>query len=1361
MAKASAGPLKMNVAHNDSSHVAPGPPCPSGGPAPTPTGTFVPVPYMYMARSRTLHQYTGAPSLKVDKVKALVKGSYTDVEQPANVPAKPGEFKPTGADLTNMAIVGVGQTTQASGNVKSGSDKVCVTMDLMNLCLPGEKRGSIHQSEGTLLNAASPRFSAAQAKKHAARVKRTGDPVAVVSGAVLDEADDLFLPGAIDLAWTRSYSSLRRLEVSPLGKGGWTHAFDQWIDVHSGLGRAILRDQDGSDVELPLVEKRSSAFVRRGRLTVRRSLDEYEIFDHESRLTRVFSPLAPGGRPMLQRVRDAWNNRIELRYEEGRLVEVTDTAGRSVRLLHDDRGRVRRVEVWAAPPAPPIPGVVPDPPELRQWVDYGYSEDGDLARATDALGNEHAYAYDAHHRLEEKRLPTGLAFRYTYDEDDRCTLSRADGGLHRVELIFDPAQRTTIVHGTPEPREYVWSDRGEILVERLFDKSASVTRTYDPDGYVLSEENAAGEALVMAYDDLGNMVEAVLPDGRKVLWEFRDDLMVKHVDACGRASTFEHDARGACVRETSPTGRAITFAFDVHGRCTEMVGPGGPLVAYKYDAHHNIVAETDARGATWAYAYDPMGRMTSRTDPLGRVHRFTYDLLGRPTREDLPDGSAVTYAWDALGNVVEIGDEHGHVDRTEYAGTGVAARRTLADGTSWQLGHDVLERLREVRTPKGDVHRMRYDRMGQLVEEQSFDGAVTRYQYSKRGLLARVEYADETWIEYEYDDAGAVIAESSPHGTRTFERDERGYVVRAVVDEHGGPVVAELAWDDDGHLVSERVNGREVRYTYDEKTGELASRTLPNGEVTRYFLEAGGLLTALDHEGEKILLQRDLLGRELRRHFYATGVDLLSSYDVNDRLVGLVAVKPPRPPAQAAGPLLELKWRYGPHARLAAMFDGRWGVTSFEHDAFGRLVAARRPGAEESYAYDAAGSVEGIYRAPDEPREPWSLGAGNRLARTARASYAYDARGRRRRRVDRDGSVTEYVWDCRGQLREVLLPGGGRLLFKYDAFGRRCRKVELTPKPAAARDREAATLAEAAEMSDFDVRVVDYVWDHDELAMEIDSARGTRVFVHEPGSFVPLLHREGGQTYAYVTDPLGVPLALLDREGEVAWSASRSAWGGVGAVWRRDPPPGEPPASTPFRLLGQYFDDETGLAYTMHRYFDAETARWLSPDPMPIEESGPNVFGFDGSPTERVDPLGLFTPKTFQQFLNKTNKPRRMANRASKRFQRGRLVGAASRRWNRDQPGAAGGTARGNGTLRGHAEREPLRQAQGLGGGNQSGVGAIGASSAHCGACTNAMINTPGTTTASRIKGAGVDPFGVPNNGWNPPALPNVPGSLW
>ena len=151
-------------------------------------------------------------------------------------------------------------------------------------------------------------------------------------------------------------------------------------------------------------------------------------------------------------------------------------------------------------------------------------------------------------------------------------------------------------------------------------------------------------------------------------------------------------------------------------------------------------------------------------------------------------------------------------------------------------------------------------------------------------------------------------------------------------------------------------------------------------------------------------------------------------------------------------------------------------------------------------------------------------------------------------------------------------------------------------------------------------RVVEFLWDGDVLAGELDPEQGPRFFVHEPGTFLPMLQQEHGEVFTYVNDHLGMPKELVDEDGRVAWSAAHSAWGRVVETWRD--PQAKRAVETPFRLLGQYLDEDTGLCYTRFRYFDPEMGRWLSPDPLGIA-GGRNLFAFDGAPTVEVDPWGL------------------------------------------------------------------------------------------------------------------------------------------
>jgi RHS repeat-associated protein len=294
------------------------------------------------------------------------------------------------------------------------------------------------------------------------------------------------------------------------------------------------------------------------------------------------------------------------------------------------------------------------------------------------------------------------------------------------------------------------------------------------------------------------------------------------------------------------------------------------------------------------------------------------------------------------------------------------------------------------------------------------------------------------------------------------------------------------------------------------------------------------------------------------------------------------------------------------------MSDGRWGRTSYAYDDVGQLTRASRDGFDETFAYDVAGSVVGASHDPSSA--PWPLRPGNVLIRTGRYEYEHDECCRRTKKKLVGGTefdVVEYQWDCRGRLREARLPDGSRVLFAYDAYGRRMRKEIIPPMPKITAKGELPKPGPS--------RVVEYLWDGARLLAEYDSVRGTRVFVADPATWFPLLQDENGNVYSYVTDHVGTPKEILDAKGAVVWSARHSAWGTVAEEQR---PAGGSSVSTPFRLLGQYWDEETELGYTFFRYFDPDTVRWISPDPLGLP-GGANLAAFNGTPNNHVDVMGL------------------------------------------------------------------------------------------------------------------------------------------
>ncbi|WP_448511366.1 RHS repeat-associated core domain-containing protein, partial [Photorhabdus sp. MH8.4] len=67
------------------------------------------------------------------------------------------------------------------------------------------------------------------------------------------------------------------------------------------------------------------------------------------------------------------------------------------------------------------------------------------------------------------------------------------------------------------------------------------------------------------------------------------------------------------------------------------------------------------------------------------------------------------------------------------------------------------------------------------------------------------------------------------------------------------------------------------------------------------------------------------------------------------------------------------------------------------------------------------------------------------------------------------------------------------------------------------------------------------------------------------------------------------------------------------------------------RFCGQYEDEESGLFYNRHRYYESDTGQYLSTDPLGLN-GGPNPYAYVHNPANWIDPLGLsgfFTPSIF------------------------------------------------------------------------------------------------------------------------------------
>ena len=95
-------------------------------------------------------------------------------------------------------------------------------------------------------------------------------------------------------------------------------------------------------------------------------------------------------------------------------------------------------------------------------------------------------------------------------------------------------------------------------------------------------------------------------------------------------------------------------------------------------------------------------------------------------------------------------------------------------------------------------------------------------------------------------------------------------------------------------------------------------------------------------------------------------------------------------------------------------------------------------------------------------------------------------------------------------------------------------------------------------------------------------------------------------------------MQLVSPSGDTRWQAQPDDWAAVKNQRGN--------TAQPIRFQGQWHDEESGLYYNRHRYYDPQQGRYISQDPIGLR-GGTNLYGYVTNPTGMVDALGL-NPRT-------------------------------------------------------------------------------------------------------------------------------------
>lgn len=1071
-----------------------------------------------------------------------------------------------------------------------------------------------------------------------------GDPVDVVSGQMISTVVDVQLAGLLPLVLRRAYASGYRggRHFGP----GWSSTLDQRLEIDAdGIHYA---GDDAQILHYPLPDAARPGLSvlpdggARWPLSWDRERDEIRIADPRTGWSRHFAPVGvtrTGGseiRPITA-LSDRNGHRITFVCDEdGIPTEVQHSGGYRIAVDTGYTAAGFRVEGLRL-----LDGAADG--QGTELLTYQYDPRGRLAGVVNSSGLPFVYEYDDRDRITAAVDRTGSRYEYVYDDAGRVVRGIGDDGYLSARFEYDTEHRTTTVtNSLGHPTVYHYDAHEHII--RTVDALGNATLTeYDRYGRLTALTDPLGNTTRYTLDEHGNPLRIEQPDGTAISAEYNGiGQLTRLTGAAGTTWTYAYDERGNLLTVTDPLGAATAYTYDERGRLTSVTDPTGNTTSVKTNAIGLQTSFTDPLGNSSRIDRDAFGRPVAITDPIGHTTRLGWRIEGEALWRQLPDGAREEWEYDGEGNLTLHRNPAGLVTRYEYGLFSLRAAEIRPDGARYAFAYNTERDLVAVTNPLGLTWGYEYDPCGRLVRESDFNGRVTVREFDPAGrLAARINGAGQR-AELVRDALGRVTERHLDQGPSTgYTYDAEGRLLRAAT----AGTTLEYAYDAAGRPVSESVDGRTVASRYDA-AGRRVERTTASGVTSHWTFDGNGNPASLVNPAGTLLFQYDPVGQETAR-FLGAGAALTQAYDPAYRLTsqGVWTYDEPateareheqEPGAGGYRALAQRTYTYRPDGYPTAITDTLRGDRRHDLDPAGRITAVEGGTWSERYAYDRAGDVvQGSWPGSDEAQGEREY-QGTTIRRAGRVHYEYDAQGRvtrtTRRTLSGQTRTWTYAWDADDRLTGVTMPDGTVWQYTYDPLGRRVGKQRLAADGAV-------------------THRTGFVWDGRHLAEQVsllpDGRTETLTWDWEPGGDRVAAQTHGisalnapqeeidRRFYAIVADEVGTPSELVDPAGRIAWSAQTSVWGrrtggvpsGPGAAAASATPDSASGAATatvtcPLGFPGQYHDDETGLHYNYLRYYDPDTARYLSPDPLGLFPS-PDDYAYVANPLRSFDPLGL------------------------------------------------------------------------------------------------------------------------------------------
>lgn len=850
----------------------------------------------------------------------------------------------------------------------------------------------------------------------------------VVSGAV----------GEYGLSWMRHANSRTSQSQDMFGVGhNWAHNW-QWELVNAGRdseGRNVisLRHPEGTVNRFtevsqgvwgssPDVLDRVVVDEKEGAYIVRRN------GGGELRFQRVTD--SAGGVFELRQLVDSDGNTYEFRYSNQKLVEVTEPAGRWIRISYSsiadttstsDSSQYSVISQVRASNGQDVHyhykflettdllvlAGVTYPDKTQANYSYTKSKLGSkalLSEADDPQGDSRIRGRTFIYQ-DEPGAPIGQIEKICTSDYCSTILALTDGGNGLRSYLIEK-DNGALIYETYNP--------GGNLAEVIDAEGFKKEFVYDSGGWghLSSLENELGHITRYERNSEGYVERILLPDRNTRLQTYDDDgRILSKTDELGRTHKITRDAKGREIKIEYPDGSTEELSYNKRGQVLSRKNRDGGITTHVYDSRGMRSSTEDGLGNKTIIEYDEKDHIASVTDPRGNATKLKYNLYGQLLRITFPDGYSQGRAYSRFGELVKTQDSGCAGCSPHYIEYDIYGRRTkfidsVGGTTRWEyapVGFGVpFYAPNRIINPAGDVTKTEFDANGRpiarIVAAGTPEASTTRIAYDAAGRETSITGAAGKNLQLFHDMRGRVVTAmgSLKHrteitydaaGQKLSETDPKGNVTRWVYDSMGREInridamgkIAERSYDSHGRII-ERIDpeGNVYRHEYDLAGREVALIYPDGSKETSSYDEVGNKIRFTNRSGVVRTTTYDNRNREVFSEFSDGSPSIARAYD-------------------ASGHLL--------------VQDNGVSRLSYTYDAEGRLLSETQdlyPVATD-FAFDPKPRTVSYVLNPNSTRDRLSYPEGESV------SYRYNLRNQMREVVDENSmTIARYEYDLAG-----------------------------------------------------------------------------------------------------------------------------------------------------------------------------------------------------------------------------------------------------------------------------------------------------------------------------------------------------------